>query len=149
MVSPMEALLNRQRILRFVGVGTLGTLIDLSVTATLVYAVAVLPEIAKVIGAEVAIVAMFLINDRWTFRAFGRRQLRARLGRLARSNGVRLGGIALQFLVVGWLRRSGLTVPVGGVDLGPMVAAVIAIGLAASANYLGESLLTWRITQRP
>jgi Predicted membrane protein len=149
MSTPIELLLNRRRILRFAGVGTLGTVIDLSVTATLVYALAVLPAIAKVIGAELAIVVMFVINDRWTFRAFGPSQRRSRLLRLARSNGVRLGGIALQFLVVGWLLRSGLAVPVGGVDLGPMVAAVIAIGLAASANYLGESLLTWRITQAP
>jgi len=149
MATRITVLLDRRRILRFVGVGSLGTAIDLAVTGVLVYIIGLLPEIAKVLGAEVAIVVMFIINDRWTFRHFGRTHIRDRLLRLGRSNGVRLGGIALQFLIVGWLRRMGFSVPIAGVDLGPMVAAVIAIGLAASANYVGESLLTWRITQRP
>ena len=149
MTTAIALLLDRRRILSFAGVGSLGTVVDLTVTGTLVYAIGTLPEIAKVLGAEVAIVVMFMINDRWTFRRFGRTHPRDRLLRLVRSNGVRLAGIALQFLIVGWVRRTGFAVPMAGVDLGPMVAAVLAIALAASANYLGESLLTWRITQRP
>lgn len=140
----LDALIDRRRLLRFVSVGVAGAAVDLPVSAGLVLVTQVPPEVAKFVGAELAIVVMFVINDRWTFREAGRSGWWHGLRRLVKSNGVRGGGLLVQLVVVFVLVRTGVEVWVGGTDLWPAIVMPIAIGCGFVVNYTGETLFTWR-----
>jgi putative flippase GtrA len=140
-----EALLVPARFGRFLGVGAVGAVLDLAVSSTLTLAGLLPPEWAKVVGAECAIVLMFLVNDRWTFADHGAAGPAAKLRRLLKSNLVRSAGLAVQFLVVRLLTRLDVTVVAAGTDVWSVVTMPIAIGCAVMVNYAAESLLTWRV----
>ncbi|MFC5970277.1 GtrA family protein [Halomarina salina] len=142
----LSALLSGVRFSKFVSVGAVGAVFDLSVTFLLTLQFGVADEVAKVIGAEVAIVIMFFINEHWTFATEGEDGVLPTLGRLLRSNLVRSGGVAVQFLVVWSLSRLPISIPVFGVDLWTFVPPPLAIGLSMLLNYVLESLVTWRVT---
>ncbi len=141
----VAALVDRTRFGRFASVGIIGASIDLSISSTLVLTTTIAPELAKLIGAEVAIIVMFFINDRWTFRAIESRGPWHTLRRLVKSNLVRSGGLAVQVFVVYILTRMPIIVPVGGTDIWPVLTMPIAIGCGLLANYVGETLFTWRV----
>lgn len=142
-----RALLDRRRLGKFASVGVVGATIDLSVSTSLVLATEVPPVIAKFLGAEVAIVVMFLINDRWTFRHSETRGYVHGLTRLVKSNLVRSGGLAIQLTVVFVLTRLSIEVMVGGTDVWPALTMPIAIACGFVANYVGETLFTWRVAR--
>ncbi len=151
---------------KFVSVGAIGAVCDTSVLLVLTEALGVLPEIATVIGIEVAILVMFLINEHWTFadeRVHGREPF---LGRLKRSHIVRAGGSLTQFivfvivyrvfffpLVVGDIGILNVvtavvgisTAGISGVDLWLVIAKAAGIGIGMLVNYVAESLFTWRV----
>ena len=149
LIAIRDALIEPARFGQFAGVGAAGAVVDLTVSAALVLAGLLPPEWAKVVGAECAIILMFLINDRWTFADHGANGWRAKLRRLAKSNVVRSGGIAVQFLVVVALTRLDVIVVVGETDVWPVLTMPIAIGCAFFVNYTAESLLTWRVLDSP
>lgn len=138
-------LLSGPRIGKFASVGAVGAGIDLAIATGLLIATALPPWLVKLIGAEAAILVMFALNDRWTFPEAGGNGWRSTLTRLGKSNVVRSGGLAVQVAVV-WV-LTGLTVSVTlfGRDIWPLVTMPIAIGAAATVNYIAESLFTWRI----
>lgn len=140
-----EELVSGTRLGQFASVGVAGSIVDLSVAASLALAGLLSPEWAKLVGAECAIVLMFLINDRWTFASHGTNGLRPKLRRLLKSNVVRSAGLAVQFLVVRSLTRLDLELIVGGTDVWTLVTMPIAIACASLVNYLAESLFTWRV----
>ena len=140
-----DALVEPIRFGQFVGVGAVGAVVDLTISATLTLAGVLSPEWAKVVGAECAIILMFLINDRWTFADHGAAGWIPKARRLLKSNIVRSGGIAVQFLVVFVLTRLDVTVVVAGTDVWPVLTMPIAIGCAFFVNYTAESLITWRV----
>ncbi|WP_418279923.1 GtrA family protein [Halorubrum sp. DTA98] len=141
----LDELTTRRRFGKFVSVGLVGAAVDLSLSATLTLGTAISPVIAKAIGAEAAIVAMFLINDRWTFPAHGIDGTRAKLRRLVRSNLVRSGGLGVQLLIVFVLTRQDVVVVVAGTNVWNALTMPIAIGSAFLINYVAESLFTWRV----
>lgn len=145
LVDVRDALVAPGRLGQFVGVGALGALVDLAISSFLTLGAVVPAEWAKLVGAEVAIVLMFLINDRWTFADHGAAGLVAKLRRLIKSNVVRSAGVAIQFTVVYVLTRLDVTVIVRGRDLWPLFTLPVAIGCAVIVNYVAESLLTWRV----
>lgn len=145
LVDFRDALVAPARFGQFIGVGAVGAVVDLTVSSTLTLAGTLPPEWAKLVGAECAIVLMFLINDRWTFSEHGRAGLFAKLRRLVKSNLVRSGGLAVQFAVVFVLTRLDVTVVVAGTDIWAVLTMPIAIGCAFLVNYTAESLLTWRV----
>lgn len=125
------------RLGQFISVGLVGTICDNAVLGTL-YAVVGLPLWAsKVVGAEAAIVVMFVLNERWTFANAGRAGLGPTLLRFLRSNLVRIGGIVVATSVLlalyHWL------------GLWWLVANLIGIGAGFVVNYTFESLYTWRV----
>jgi len=131
---------------RFVSVGVVGAVFDNATLAALRLGAGV-PELwAKAAGIEVAIVVMFLANERWTFAEAGAAGRGPVLRRLARSHLVRTGGVTVQ-LVVYWALTQVLTVElvVAGTDLWFLAASPLAIGVAMGVNYLFESLFTWRV----
>jgi putative flippase GtrA len=147
LVDFREALLAPARMGQFLGVGAIGAAVDLSVSSLLTLGAILPAEWAKLIGAEIAIVLMFLINDRWTFADHGATGAVPKVRRLVKSNVVRSAGLLIQFVVVYVLTRIGVTVVVAGTDLWPLITLPIAIGCAVAVNYVAESLLTWRVHQ--
>jgi putative flippase GtrA len=141
----LRALLSGVRFGKFASVGAVGAVFDLSVTTALMVLFGVLAEVAKLIGAEVAIAVMFFINERWTFAGEGSPGVVPTLRRLGKSNLVRGAGIGVQFLTVRAFRQIPTTVEVAGVDLWSFISLPVAIGLSVLLNYVLESLVTWRI----
>jgi len=133
---------------RFAGVGAVGALCDNAVLLTLATA-GLAPETAKFVGIESAVVVMFLLNERWTFAGAGRRGVLPTMRRLATSNVVRIGGIAVQLVVFSavyrWLH---VDLSVFGIDLWLLVASGAGICCGMVVNYVTESLFTWRVHER-
>ena len=133
---------------RFVSVGAVGAVCDNVVLLALATA-GMTPELAKFIGIETAIAVMFVLNERWTFAGIGRSGLRPALRRLATSNVVRIGGIAVQLVVFSFVYRwLHVDLSALGVDLWLLVASGAGIGCGMIVNYVTESLLTWRIQRQ-
>lgn len=141
----VSALLSGVRFGKFVSVGAVGAVFDLTVSSALIVLFDVLPEIAKVAGAEVAIVVMFFINEFWTFADEGADGALPRLRRLLKSNVVRSGGVAVQFLIVRGFGSLALSFTVFGVDLWNLIPLPIAIVTSMLINYVLESLVTWQV----
>jgi len=141
----LDELATGRRLGLFASVGLVGAAIDLSISTTLTLAGLTSPVVAKAVGAEAAIITMFLINDRWTFPDHGTNGRGAKLRRLVRSNVVRSGGLAVQLVVVYLLTRQNVVVEVAGTNVWDAVTMPIAIGCAFLVNYVAESLFTWRV----
>lgn len=129
-------LLSPARVGQFLAVGALGAACDTAVLAVLHGRLGVGLAPAKVAGAEAGILLMFAVNERWTFSGEGEGGPGPVARRLVTSNAVRLVGLA-----------TGLGVLLLLASLGVWYLAANAVGLGAGfiANYLFESLLTWRV----
>lgn len=139
------ALYSPLRFGQFAGVGAIGAICDNAVLLVLATA-GVMPELAKFAGIETAIVVMFLLNERWTFAEEGAPGIVALFRRLATSNLVRVGGIAVQLVVFSVVYRLlHVEFLVSGVDLWLLVASGAGIAAGMVVNYVTESLLTWRV----
>lgn len=147
--SHVRALLSGVRIGQFLSVGAVGAAFDLSISTALVVLSGVAPEVAKLVGAEVAIVVMFFINDNWTFAGQGADGIGSTLRRLATSNLVRSGGVLVQVLIVRALTNLPVSTEVMGVELWSLLSLPVAIFASVFVNYVFESLLTWRVTADP
>ncbi|SFF91358.1 Putative flippase GtrA (transmembrane translocase of bactoprenol-linked glucose) [Halopelagius inordinatus] len=145
--SSLDALLSGVRFGKFVSVGAVGAVFDMATTTALIVLFGVLGEYAKLAGAEVAIVVMFLINEHWTFAEEGAVGLLPTVRRFLTSNLVRSGGLALQFLVVRALRQLDVSVVAFGFDFWQVIPIPIAIAASMLVNYVAESTLTWRIAR--
>ncbi|WP_229124721.1 GtrA family protein [Halapricum desulfuricans] len=133
----LRSLAAADRLAQFVAVGTIGASVDMSLLVVFHSVVGLQLVISKLAGAEISFLVMFVINERWTFESFGKTSLRARLRRLATSNGVRLGGLATATTVLVVLTETvGLWYP---------LANAVGIGVGFFVNYSFESLLTWRV----
>lgn len=131
---------------KFASVGVIGAACDTTTLLVLVEVFGVLEELATIVGIEVAIIVMFLLNEFWTFSEAGDGESRSFLGRLARSHLVRSGGSLVQFCVfVVIYRLLFVPVTVAGIDGWLLVAKLSGIGLGMVLNYTFESLFTWRI----
>lgn len=140
-----EALYSPLRMGKFASVGAVGAICD-NLTLLVLATAGITPELAKFAGIEVAIVVMFLLNERWTFSEAGAPGPVAFLRRLATSNLVRVGGIAVQLVVFSVVyRRFHVEVLLLGVDFWLLVASGLGIVSGMVVNYVTESLLTWRV----
>lgn len=145
--SIVSELVHGGRIGRFVFIGAVGFCFDVA-TATALSELGMFPELAALIGIEVAVVVMFLLNDNITFATEGLTGVIPTLRRLLKSNLVRIGGITVQLLVFsGFYRGVDVTFIVASVDAWFMVSKAAGISVGMIVNYVAESLLTWRITQ--
>ncbi|ELZ58743.1 MULTISPECIES: GtrA family protein [unclassified Haloferax] len=148
MTDRLSALVSGTRFGKFASVGAVGAVFDLSLSSLLIVFFGVANELAKLAGAELAIVVMFVINDRWTFAGAGSDLLAAKVRRFVKSNLVRSGGLLVQVLVVRALGEVPLSIPVAGIDLWELIPLPLAIGASMLLNYVAESLFTWRIATR-
>lgn len=141
-----EELATGTRFGKFLSVGAAGAIVDLSISSVLTLAALLPPQWAKLVGAECAIVLMFLANDRWTFPEEGALGLVPKLRRLLKSNLVRTAGLAVQFTVVAVLTGLDVQIVVFETNIWAIVTMPIAIGVSFLINYVAESLITWRVT---
>jgi putative flippase GtrA len=142
----LEELYSGVRFGQFVSVGAVGATAETVVVAALTAGYGLLPQLAKVVGAEVSITLMFLINDRWTFSEAGSEGRLAVGRRYLKSHLVRAGGLFVGFAVLIALTSwTDVTLVVFGADLWPTVANAIGIGCGMVLNYLTEGLFTWRV----
>lgn len=151
MAGLVRELATSPRLGKFLSVGAVGAVIDLSISTVLTLSTlsvieAIPPEGIKIIGAEAAIIVMFLINDRWTFPEHGMVGIRPKLRRFLTSNVVRSGGLAVQVAVVFLLTRRDVVITVAGTNVWDALTMPIAILAAFLVNYVAESLFTWRVT---
>jgi putative flippase GtrA len=147
-MSVVDSLLSRSRFGKFVSVGAVGAVFDVT-TATVLRELGVFPELAVFVGIEVAIVVMFLLNDNWTFAEQGAAGVGAALRRLLRSNLVRAGGIIVQLATFRFLFRVvALELTVVGIDGWFVFSKVAGIGTGMIVNYVAESVVTWRVGRR-
>jgi putative flippase GtrA len=140
-----RALASGVRFGQFVSVGVLGAILDTTVTLSLSGAMGINPDLAKFVGAEAAIVLMFLVNEHWTFASEGKAGVLPMVRRLVTSNVVRGGGLAVQLVTYHFVRQLPIQLPLFGFDLYSVVAIGIAIGAGFVVNYFAESLITWQV----
>ncbi|MFB6122956.1 MAG: GtrA family protein [Haloferacaceae archaeon] len=143
----LGALLSGVRFGQFASVGATGAVLDTATVVLLTTQFGVYRGAAKLVGAELAIMLMFLINEHWTFAEQGSAGMRAFLGRFLRSNLVRAGGVLVAtgvFVVVSGLQ---VRLPVGGEGTWLVVANLVGIGVGTFVNYVAESLFTWRVAR--
>ena len=145
-MSAREELLSAGRFGQFLSVGVVGAVFDITSSSLLTAGLGIAPEVAKLVGAEVAIVIMFAINERWTFAEEGEVGRPALLKRFLKSNLVRSGGVGVQVVVVYLLTRLPVELRFFGVDLWELATFPVAIACSLLLNYVLESLFTWRVT---
>lgn len=130
---------------QFVSVGVLGAICDNAVLA-LGLSLGMTPELAKIAGAETAILIMFWINEHWTFADEGERGLFPITRRLLTSNVVRLGGVLVATIVFSVVyRQVNIDILIGGRNVWFLVANGCGILSGLFVNYALESVVTWRV----
>jgi len=133
----VAALKSTSRLVQFGLVGGIGLLVDNAILFGLVEQVGLRPVAAAVVSKELAILVMFLLNERWTFTAADRDGHPVR--RLVRSNLARLGGLVVGVGVLSILVRVGVWY---------LLANLVGIGFGFFLNYVTETLYTWRLHER-
>ncbi|WP_323192017.1 GtrA family protein [Halostella sp. PRR32] len=143
----LRALRSGVRFGQFVSVGAFGAVCDNVVLGTLLH-FGVAPELAKLAGAETAIVLMFLVNEHWTFADQGEPGVASFVRRFLTSNLVRAGGVVVATAVFSQLyRRIDVSIGVAGVELWFLVANLFGIAAGLLVNYVAESLFTWQVRE--
>ena len=127
---------------KFTAVGIMGAVIDSSVLSLLVISMSFPLVSSKLIGAELAIISMFLLNEYWTFSEDGLNGKYQRLIRFMKSNIVRSAGVVVatgvMVTIVGRIETG-----YGGIEL--VLANIIGITAGLIVNYILESLITWQV----
>lgn len=141
----LDALLSGVRFGQFASVGALGAVCDTSLVVLLTTYGGIYRGSAKLVGAEVAIIVMFLVNEHWTFSAEGEAGRRSFLRRFLKSNLVRAGGVLVATVVFVLVSGLNYRFPVGGESLWLVFSNGVGIGVGMVVNYVAESLFTWRV----
>jgi len=132
----VDALVSNIRFGKFLSVGFVGMLVDMSILTLLVEVGSLTPTLAKIGSAEASIMVMFVLNDRWTFNESGNENAKELLRRFARSNVVRCGGAGVALLVPHLLTTT--------LAVCYLLAFAIGTGIGVIFNYVFESLITWK-----
>ncbi|WP_114576282.1 GtrA family protein [Saliphagus sp. LR7] len=136
-IKYIGSIVSETRFSQFLSVGILGALVDNGTLAAFVELIALDPLLAKVIAAELSIIVMFAINERWTFAAFGRAGIGPLLRRFIKSNAVRAGGVLVAIGVLYVLHTQ--------LGVWYLVANIFGVGVGFIVNYTAESLFTWGV----
>ncbi|PSG99530.1 MAG: GtrA family protein [Nanohaloarchaea archaeon SW_7_43_1] len=130
----IKELLNMKRISKFAFIGFIGLMVDNGVIFLLERNTELMIEVAKLISAELSIIFMFLLNEKWTFDA-----QKGGLRRFLKSNLVRSGGVVVALVV--------LKILYGMFGIPVVIANTIGIIAGFGFNYVFESFYTWKIHQ--
>lgn len=141
-----NTLASKVLMVQFLSVGAVGAAVDTAVLLFLVEQFGVLEEIATLVGIEISIVVMFVLNENWTYAEYGKAGYRHLFARLARSHLVRSGAVLIQFVTFVVLYRFlSVQVTLAGIDLWLVGAKLAGIGLGLIVNYVFESFYTWEL----
>ncbi|UTF52739.1 GtrA family protein [Natronosalvus rutilus] len=135
----IHSIASAPRFNQFLSVGVAGAIIDNVALLAFVEFISLEPLLSKVIAAEIAIIIMFLINDKWTFSDFGSDNMWSLFRRFAKSNVVRSGGVGVALLTLFVLHNI--------LGVWYLAANIVGIGGGFFVNYCAESLFTWRVQQ--
>ena len=127
----LEPVADLKRTLKFSATSVIGLGLE---TVLLVILVEVLNSpllVAKLIGAEASIAAMFILNNRYTYSGEPGKMLT----RFLKSNLVRTGGILISLVVLEAGVRLGIWYP---------VANIIGVCVGFVFNYGFETVYTWK-----
>ena len=127
---------------KFTMVGVLGAVIDNSVLNFLAISMSFPLIHSKLIGAELAIIFMFLLNENWTFSRVRSGDKYQILIRFMKSNFVRSIGVIVATLVMVIVIEK-ISTGYRGLDL--ILANTIGITTGLIVNYVLESLITWQV----
>ena len=142
--SQLNSLLSGVRFGQFVSVGVVGLTADTITLVTLTELLGVEPWLAGLLSIEVAILVMFVVNERWTFAGVGAPEELFR--RLVKSHAVRSVGSSVQYVIFfGLLTYASVSVTLFGSDRWYLFSKWLAVGVAMLINYAFESLFTWRV----
>jgi putative flippase GtrA len=114
--------------------------VDMSILTMLVEVASITPTFAKVGSAETSIVAMFILNEYWTFSGASQESTEWLFYRFVRSNIVRWGGAGVALAILHLLTTT--------FGIWYLLANAIGIGVGVIFNYVFESLITWKIHRR-
>ena len=141
-IGNLKYLFSITKFSKFTVVGIMGAVIDNVTLSLLVISMGVPLVPSKLIGAELAIISMFLLNENWTFLEDGLNGKYQRLIRFIKSNIVRsVGVIVATGVMVTIIGRMGAEY--GWVGL--ISANIIGILVGLVVNYTLESLITWQV----
>lgn len=132
----VASLVSGVRFGQFLAVGVLGAALDNAALVGLYEFTAVPLAPAKLASAELAILFMFVLNERWTFAAWSGADPHDVLRRVVTSNLVRFGGV---------LVATGVLLALAELGVWYVLANLVGIGVGAVVNYAAESLFTWRV----
>jgi putative flippase GtrA len=119
--------------LRFGCVGLIGAVVNSGLLWLLTEQAHMYYLASSVVATEVAILANFTLNHNWTFATL--RDNQSFLSRLVKFNVVSLGGLALTVASLFVLKQFA--------GLQYMLANTLAIGFAATWNYVANRRWTW------
>lgn len=144
--SKFNQLVQLTRVGQFVSVGVIGAIIESVVIAILTIIMGSSPVVAKIVGAELSISTMFVINDKWTFATEGSVGYFPQVLRWVKSHLVRIVGLTVSFTVLYILiNYFNYSIIIFQADFWPVVANIIGICVGMVINYIAESLYTWSI----
>jgi dolichol-phosphate mannosyltransferase len=123
------------RVLKFVGVGLSGTLVNLGVLRLVTAFTGWNKYVQLVPGIEVSIITNFILNDYFTFADRRTGKTMSFIGRLGKYNLVSLSGAAINYGVAALLVSFGLNI---------YLSDFIGILIAFIWNYLFSMLWTWK-----
>jgi putative flippase GtrA len=136
-LGELHELVSGIRIGQFLSVGIIGFIVDQLVLTLLIELGGTSVIVGKPLSAEAAIIVMFILNERWTFAAWGKAGGRNVVSRFLKSNFVRVGGVLVAYVILLILHQW------FGVHY--LIANTIGIGIGFVVNYIAESLFTWRV----
>lgn len=120
-----------RRTIKFVATSLIGLGLETVILMTLVEIFAIPLILAKLLGSEASIVAMFFLNNRFTYTGGKERILTCFL----KSNIVRVGGIAISVIILKIGVTYGIWYPVSN-----LIGVCVGFGF----NYGFETLYTWK-----
>lgn len=133
----MKKLLSKDYV-RFVLVGTVGFLVNLTLLTILYKKLGMALFIAQLISSEIALFGNFLLHHHWTYKNHN----------VVKS----LKSLIIQFHMTSWVAIVGSAVLVSFgsqvLKLNYFVSLVIASGIAMVWNYLWTKLFVWRHNQQ-
>jgi len=141
-IGNLKYLFSITKFSKFTAVGVIGAVIDNVALSLLVISMNFPLVPSKLIGAELAIISMFLLNENWTFLEDGLSGKYQRLIRFIKSNLVRSVGVMV---------ATGVMVTIVGMIgsgygwVGLISANLIGILAGLVVNYTLESLITWQV----
>jgi dolichol-phosphate mannosyltransferase len=126
-----------QQIIKFAVVGTIGFIVNYSAMEIFYKAFGISPDNSAALGAELAIISNFTLNNLWTFNHKKIKTFKKIAGKFLQFNLFSIGAVIIQKVVI-W---SGIKL--FGQDLYQLYF-IVAVGLAMILNYIIYTRVIWK-----